>query len=97
MKIPWKEANEGLPLTKEQYQDRFWWRRLDGNELDTVTKEFLVIEFKQTEGARTSYCSWATGVAQEQYRSLLTGRLANLAVGQVKGWTVQQIVFVGGT
>ena len=33
-------------------------------------------------------------VAQKQYKSLLTGLQA---VGQVKGWKVQQIVFVGGT
>ena len=36
----------------------------------------------------------ATAVAQEQYKSSLTGLQA---VGQVKGWKVQQIVFVGGT
>jgi hypothetical protein len=36
----------------------------------------------------------AIAVAQEQYTSLLTGLQA---VGQVKGWTVQQLVFVGGT
>ena len=36
----------------------------------------------------------ATAVAQEQYKSLLTGLQA---VGQVKGWKAQQIVFVGGT
>ena len=36
----------------------------------------------------------AIAVAQEQYTSLLTGLQA---VGQVKGWKVQQLVFVGGT
>ena len=36
----------------------------------------------------------ATAVAQEQYTSPLTGLQA---VGQVKGWKVHQIVFVGGT
>ena len=36
----------------------------------------------------------ATAVAQEQYTSLLTGLQA---VGQVKGWKVQQLMFVGGT
>ncbi len=36
----------------------------------------------------------ATAVAQEQYKCLLTGLLT---VGQVKGWKVLQIVFVGGT
>jgi hypothetical protein len=36
----------------------------------------------------------AIAVAQEQYTSLLTGLQV---VGQVKGWKVQQLVFVGGT
>ena len=36
----------------------------------------------------------ATAAAQEQYKSLLTGLQA---VGQVKGWKVHQIMFVGGT
>ncbi len=35
-----------------------------------------------------------TAVAQTQYSSLLEGLQA---VGQVKGWQTQQIVFVGGT
>ena len=35
----------------------------------------------------------ATAVAQAQYSSLLVGLRA---VGQVKGWQTQQIVFVGG-
>jgi hypothetical protein len=37
MQIPWKEAQEGLPvpLTEDQYQERFWRRRLDGIGLDT--------------------------------------------------------------
>jgi hypothetical protein len=94
MKIPWKNANEGLPVSEEQYQERFWRRRLDGIELDTATKEFLAIEFKRTQDARSNYVERATAVAQEQYKSLLTGLQA---VGQVKGWKIQQIVFVGGT
>jgi hypothetical protein len=62
--------------------------------LDTATKEFLAIEFKRTQDARSKYVEKATAVAQEQYKSLLTGLQA---VGQVKGWKVQQIVFFGGT
>jgi hypothetical protein len=93
MKIPWQEANEGPPISEEQYQERFWRRRLDGIGLDTATKEFLAIEFKRTQDARSNYVERATAV-QEQYQSLLTGLQA---VGQVKGWKVQQIVFVGGT
>jgi hypothetical protein len=91
---PWKEANEGSPVPEEQYQERFWWRRLDGIGLDTVNKEFLANEFKRTRDARSNYVERATAVAQEQYTSLLTGLQA---VGQVKGWKAQQIVFVGGT
>jgi hypothetical protein len=36
----------------------------------------------------------ATAVAQEQDKSLLTGLQA---VGQIKGWKIHQIMFVGGT
>ena len=38
MKIPWKEAQEGLSVPEDQYQERFWRRRLDGIGLDTVNK-----------------------------------------------------------
>jgi hypothetical protein len=94
MKIPWRAANEGPPVPEEQYQERFWRRRLDGIGLDTATKEFLAIEFKRTQDARNNYVERPTAVAQEQYKSLMTGLQA---VGQVKGWKVQQRVFVGGT
>ena len=62
--------------------------------MDTATKEFLAIELKRTQDARNNYVERATAVAQEQYKSLLAGLQA---VGQVKGWKVQQLVFVGGT
>ncbi len=81
MKIPWQAANEGPPVPEEQYQERFWRRRLDGIGLDTATKEFLAIEFKRTQDARSNYVEKA-GLQ---------------AVGQIKRWKVQQIVFVGGT
>jgi hypothetical protein len=82
-----QEANEGPPVPEEQYQERFWRRRPDGIGLDTATKQFLVIEFKRTQDARGNYVERATAGAQEQYKSLLTGLQA---VGQVKGWKVQQ-------
>ena len=82
MKIPLQEANEGPPVPEEQYQERFWQRRPDGIGLDTATEEFLAIEFKRTQDARSNYVEKATAVAQEQYKSLLTGLQA---VGQVKG------------
>jgi hypothetical protein len=62
--------------------------------LDTITKEFLAIEFKRTQDARNHYVESATADAQEQFKSLLAGLQA---VGQVRGWKVQQIVFGGGT
>ena len=49
MKIPWTESHVGLPVQEEQYQERFWRRGLDGIGLDTTAKEFLAIEFKQTQ------------------------------------------------
>ena len=82
MKIPWRAANEGLPVPEEQYQERFWRRRLNGIGLDTATKEFLAIEFKRMQDARNDYVDRATAVAHEQYKSLLAGLQA---VGQVKG------------
>jgi hypothetical protein len=72
MKIPWKTANEESPIQEEQYQERFWWRRLDGIGLDMVNKDFLAIEFKRTRDARSNYLERATAVAQEKYTSLLT-------------------------
>ena len=94
MKIPWKDEKEGASVPEEQYQERFWRRRLDGIGLDTINKELLAIEFKRTRDARSNYVEKAIAVAQEQYTSLLTGLQA---VGQVKGWKVQQLVFVDGT
>jgi hypothetical protein len=90
MKIPWKDEKEGAPVPEDQHQERFWRRRLDGIGLDTNNKD----EFKRIQDARSNYVEKATAVAQEQYTSLLAGLHA---VGQIKGWKVQQLVFVGGT
>jgi hypothetical protein len=62
--------------------------------LDMIKKERLTIDFKRTRDARSNYVEKAIAVAQEQYTSLLT---CLQEVGQVKGWKVQQLVFVGGT
>ena len=77
-----------------QFQERFWRRTLDRIGLDTVTKEFLAIEFKRTQDARSDCAEKAIEFAQKQYRGLLVGLQA---VAHIKGWKVQQIVFVGGT
>jgi len=39
---------------QEQYQERFWRRRLDGIGLDTMNRVFLAIEFKRTRDARSN-------------------------------------------
>ena len=57
-------------------------------------RESLYCKFKRTRDARSNYVEKAIAVAQEQYTSWLTGPQA---VGQVKGWKLQQLVFVGGT
>jgi hypothetical protein len=94
MRIPWKEGSEESSVSEEQYQERFWRRRLDGIGLDTVNRVILAIEFKRTQDARSNYVERAAAAAQDQYKSLLAGLQA---VGRVKGWQAQQIVFVGGT
>jgi len=58
-----------------------------------VNRESLAIEFKRTQDTRSNYVEKATAVAQAQYSSLLAGLRA---VGQVKEWQTQQIVFVSG-
>jgi len=96
MKIPWTESNAGLPVQEEQeeqYQERFWRRGLDGIGLDTTAKEFLAIEFEQTQDLKRDYVELATDVAQKQYKSLLAGLQA---VGQAKGWKVRErVLFIG--
>ena len=44
-----------------------------GSGLDTATKEFLAIELKRMQDARSNYVERATAVAQEQSKSLLPG------------------------
>jgi hypothetical protein len=71
MKILWVEAHAGLPVPEDQYEERFWRRRLDGIGLDTTAKEFLAIEFKRTQDVKSDYVERATAVAQKHYKSLL--------------------------
>jgi hypothetical protein len=61
-----------------------------------MRKSMALYLFSLNGGAvsRSNYVERATSVAQEQCKSLLAGLQA---VGQVKGWRVQQIVFVSGT
>jgi hypothetical protein len=75
MKIPWRAANEGPPVPEEQYQERFWRRRL---ELDWTRqlKSFWPLNCER------NYVERKTAVAQELYKSLLAGLQS---VGQVKG------------
>jgi hypothetical protein len=87
MKIPWKAVNEESPIPEEQYQERFWRRRLDGIGLDMVNKEFLAIEFKRTRDARSKYMERATAVAQEQYHEFTNGSLSGRSSQRLEGTT----------
>ena len=62
--------------------------------MDKSGKKCFPIEFKRTQDCRHTYHERATDRAEEQYRSLLVGLQA---IGERKGWQVQQLVFVGGT
>ena len=90
MAIPMKE----VPATESQYEERFWRRRLDGIALDTVNKKCYLIEFKRTRDRRHSYEARAMEVARKQYESLMEGLRA---IGEQRGWEIDQLVFVGGT
>ena len=65
MKIPWKDEKDGAPVPEDQYQERFWRRRLDGIGLDTINKELLAIEFKRTQDASSNDVEKATAVARD--------------------------------
>jgi len=89
-----KEGDEEVPASELQYEERFWRRRLDGIALDTVNKKCYLIEFKRTRDRRHSYEARAIEVARKQYESLMGGLRA---IGEERGWEIEQLVFVGGT
>jgi hypothetical protein len=90
MKFSWKEVNEGSSVSEEQYQERFWRRRLDGIGLDTVNRVFVAIEFKRTQDVKSNYVRERSSCSGAAYEPAPAGLQA---VGQVKGWKAQQIVF----
>ena len=59
MKIPWKEAQEGLPVPEDQYQERFWRRRLDGIGLDTVKTTVRSVWTNSVRNAFRRQAGWA--------------------------------------
>ena len=81
---------EGLVM----FERRFGHLRVAATASPDQRYHDIFIEFKRTQDMRSNYAEEATKVAQRQYSSLLEGLRA---VGQVKGWQTQQIVFVGGT
>jgi hypothetical protein len=83
-----RTASVGRAISRKILAAETGWSRTEW------TPEFLAIEFKRKQDVRSNYMEKATEAAQEQYKSLLTGLQA---VGLVKGWKVQQVVFVGGT
>ena len=60
----------------------------------TVNKKCYLIEFKRTRDRRHSYEARAMEVARRQYESLMGGLRA---IGEQRGWEIEQLVFVGGT
>jgi hypothetical protein len=89
------EGSEGVVAsTRRVVSRKILGTKTDEIGSDIVNKELLAIEFKRTRDARSNYVEKAIAIAQEQYTSLLTGLQT---VSQVKGWKVQQLVFVGGT
>ena len=94
MNIPLQRQEDEGPAVEQDYEERFWRRRLDGIALDEKGKKCYPIEFKRKRDQRLSYEEEATKVAERQYESLLAGLQA---VGEQRGWEIKQIVFVGGT
>ena len=94
MAIPLRDRDESALVSEQDFEERFWRRRLDGIAMDRSGKKCFPIEFKRTQDGRHTYQERATDRAEEQYRSLLVGLKA---IGDRKGWQVQQLVFVGGT
>jgi len=83
--------------SEDDFEARFWRRKLDGIALDVSKKKCFPIEFKRTQDYRHTYEERARSRASEQYKSLLEGLQA---IGSRKGWQIQQLgpllVFVGG-
>ena len=94
MSIPLQKQEDEGPATEQDYEERFWRRRLDGIALDRTGRKCYPIEFKRKRDQRRTYEEQATEVAEKQYESLLTGLQA---VGKQRGWEIKQIIFVGGT
>jgi hypothetical protein len=89
MKIPWKGASEGQPPTEEQYQERFWRRRLDGIGLDVVTKEFLAIEFKRTQDMRSKPRERDNGGGPDAVQKLADGSPSDRSKQRVESTTAR--------
>ena len=82
MQIQLRGGDDVSGASEQQYEERFWRRRLDGIALDSVGKKCYLIEFKRTRDRRHSYEERAMKVARQQYKSLLSGLQS---VGQQKG------------
>ena len=93
MTIPFHDLAQGMVASEDDFEARFWRRKLDGIALDVSNKKCFPIEFKRTQDYRHTYEEQARNRAGEQYKSLLEGLQA---IGRRKGWQIQQLVFVGG-
>ena len=77
------EASKSGSFKDEQEWGKKCFEDLDQRRMGRPVTRTWSVEFKRTQDARSNYVERATAVAQEQYKSLLTGLQA---VGQVKGW-----------
>ena len=74
MTIPFHDPAQGMVASEDDFEARFWRRKLDGIALDVSNKKCFPIEFKRTQcDYRHTYEERARSRASEQYKSLLEG------------------------
>ena len=55
MTIPFHDQAQGIVASEDDFEARFWRRKLDGIALDVSNKKCFPIEFKRTQDYRHTY------------------------------------------
>ena len=55
MTIPFHDPAQGMVASEDDFEARFWRRKLDGIALDVSNKKCFPIEFKRTQDYRHTY------------------------------------------
>ena len=55
MTIPFQDPAQGMVACEDDFETRFWRRKLDGIALDVSNKKCFPIEFKRTQDYRHTY------------------------------------------